>query len=133
MIRLLLDTHAAIFLLHADSRLPRRLTRTIELIGDRGDQIAVSSISLVEAMYLEEKGRVPLGTWRGLMNLLQETPTSLVEIPVTSDLIEFIEAIPRNSIPDMPDRVIAATAVLFGIPLASRDGKIRASQVETIW
>jgi PIN domain nuclease of toxin-antitoxin system len=33
----------------------------------------------------------------------------------------------------MPDRIIAATALTFGATLVSRDGKIRASQVQTIW
>ncbi len=42
-------------------------------------------------------------------------------------------AIPRDQVPDMPDRIIAATAAHLGVPLISRDGKIRASSVTTIW
>jgi len=33
----------------------------------------------------------------------------------------------------MPDRIVAATAVHFGVPVISRDGRIRASSVQTIW
>jgi PIN domain nuclease of toxin-antitoxin system len=33
----------------------------------------------------------------------------------------------------MPDRIIAATALSLGVPVISRDGKIRTSAVETIW
>jgi predicted nucleic acid-binding protein len=33
----------------------------------------------------------------------------------------------------MPDRIIAATALSLGLPLVTRDGKIRASNVITIW
>jgi predicted nucleic acid-binding protein len=33
----------------------------------------------------------------------------------------------------MPDRIIAATALYLGVPLVTRDGKIRAADVETIW
>ena len=33
----------------------------------------------------------------------------------------------------MPDRIIAATALHLGVPVISRDGKIRASTVATIW
>jgi PIN domain nuclease of toxin-antitoxin system len=33
----------------------------------------------------------------------------------------------------MPDRVIAATALSLAVPVISRDGKIRDSQIETIW
>jgi predicted nucleic acid-binding protein len=36
-------------------------------------------------------------------------------------------------VPDLPDRVVAGTAVALGLPLVSRDGKIRASGIETVW
>jgi len=39
----------------------------------------------------------------------------------------------RAGVPDMPDCIVAATAVYFGVPVISRDGKIRASNVQTIW
>jgi predicted nucleic acid-binding protein len=42
-------------------------------------------------------------------------------------------SIPRADVPDLPDRIIAATAVYLGVPLISRDRAIRASSVETIW
>ena len=33
----------------------------------------------------------------------------------------------------LPDRIIAATSVHLGLPLISRDSKIAASKVNTIW
>jgi predicted nucleic acid-binding protein len=33
----------------------------------------------------------------------------------------------------MPDRIIAATALHLGVPLVSRDRKIQASSIHTIW
>jgi PIN domain nuclease of toxin-antitoxin system len=33
----------------------------------------------------------------------------------------------------MPDRIIAGTALSYGVPIISRDRKISASAVETIW
>jgi predicted nucleic acid-binding protein len=39
----------------------------------------------------------------------------------------------RSEVPDMPDRVIAATAAALGVPLVSRDAKISASAVQTLW
>jgi hypothetical protein len=41
--------------------------------------------------------------------------------------------VPREAVPDMPDRIVAATAVYFGVPVISRDGRIRASSVQTLW
>jgi predicted nucleic acid-binding protein len=43
-----------------------------------------------------------------------------------------VESIDRDVVPDLPDRVIAATALSAGVALVSRDGKIRALQVQTI-
>jgi predicted nucleic acid-binding protein len=39
----------------------------------------------------------------------------------------------REDIPDLPDRVIAATAKLHALPVLSRDGKIRDSSIRTVW
>jgi PIN domain nuclease of toxin-antitoxin system len=33
----------------------------------------------------------------------------------------------------MPDRIVAATALHYGVPVISRDGRIRASNIRTIW
>jgi predicted nucleic acid-binding protein len=38
--------------------------------------------------------------------------------------------IDRDSIPDMPDRIIAATASHLNVPLLSRDKKIKISREE---
>jgi predicted nucleic acid-binding protein len=34
---------------------------------------------------------------------------------------------------DLPDRIIAATALFHGVPVLSRDGRIRGSNIKTIW
>jgi predicted nucleic acid-binding protein len=39
----------------------------------------------------------------------------------------------RTDVPDMPDRIVAATALHFGVPVISRDGRIRSSAVKTVW
>jgi predicted nucleic acid-binding protein len=33
----------------------------------------------------------------------------------------------------MPDRIIAVTALHLGVPLVSRDRKIQAASIQTIW
>jgi predicted nucleic acid-binding protein len=57
----------------------------------------------------------------------------LVEAPVDRSVVLAMRTISRAQVPDLPDRVIAATAVRLGVPLISRDGKIQASGVTTIW
>ena len=39
----------------------------------------------------------------------------------------------RAEVPDLPDRIVAATAVYFGVPVISRDGRIRSSAVQVFW
>jgi len=36
-------------------------------------------------------------------------------------------------VPDLPDRIIAATALSHNLPLVTADHKIRASRIPTIW
>jgi hypothetical protein len=42
--------------------------------------------------------------------------------------------IPRLTVPEMGDRIIAATALYLGLPLVTKDHKIRElSVIQTIW
>jgi len=40
--------------------------------------------------------------------------------------------VPRADVPDMPDRIVAATGVYLGVPVISCDGRIRSSNVHTV-
>jgi len=55
------------------------------------------------------------------------------EAVLTSEVVDAMHLVPRDAVPDMPDRIVAATALYFGVPVISRDGKIRASSVQTVW
>ena len=48
-------------------------------------------------------------------------------------MADTVELISRDEVPDMPDRVIAATAAALKVPLVSRDRKIQSSTIETLW
>jgi predicted nucleic acid-binding protein len=41
--------------------------------------------------------------------------------------------IPRHDLPDLPDCVVAAAALVFSVPVLSRDSRIRSSSIQTIW
>lgn len=133
MISLVLDTHTVIWLVHGDARLSLPAREAIDAATQQASQVAISSISLVETAYLEEKGRIPAGTLAGLLALLDEPEPLLVEVPVTRQIIAALLNISRDTVPDMPDRVIAATALSLAVPLVSRDRKIQDSQIQTIW
>jgi PIN domain nuclease of toxin-antitoxin system len=68
-----------------------------------------------------------------LTNALRNPEYVIGEAPFTADIVEAMRQVPREDIPDMPDRIVAATAVYFGVPVISRDGRIRASNLQTVW
>jgi predicted nucleic acid-binding protein len=55
------------------------------------------------------------------------------EAPFTAEVVAAMRLVSRADVPDMPDRIVSATAIFLGVPLLSRDGRIRASNVQTVW
>jgi PIN domain nuclease of toxin-antitoxin system len=56
----------------------------------------------------------------------------LLKNPALS-IVEAMLKVPRAEVPDMPDRIVAATGLHLGVPVISRDGRIRSSSVKTVW
>ena len=57
----------------------------------------------------------------------------LVELPFDQHVAESLRDVDRSQVPELPDRVIAATAVRMRVPLISRDRKIQLASVNTLW
>ena len=127
------DTHAAVWYLSNSPRLSSAAAKALDDASAAGDAILIPSISLVELTYLVEKGRVPAEARQRLVDALAEPGGPYELAPLDGDVAAAVELIDRSVVPDMPDRIIAATALSARAALVSRDGKIRASQVQTIW
>ncbi len=80
-----------------------------------------------------EKGRIPERALARLRVALADSTFGFRLAPLDLAVADQIREVRRNEVPDLPDRVIAATALALGIPLVTCDGKIRASNVPTIW
>lgn len=132
MYRAVADTHGLIWYVLADPRLPPGARSAIEDAASAGDEIAVSSISLVEIVYLMERRRIDDRTLDRVRAILDGTEV-FREVPVAGLIADAVGLVPRAEVPDFPDRIIAATALHLGVPVITRDGKIRASSVATIW
>lgn len=127
------DTHSLIWYLEDSPRLSPA-ARDAFAACDRGEGLLlIPTICLVEIVYLEEKGRIPSNLRAQLQSHLQAGTTGLLLAPLTREVAEALPRVPRVDVPDMPDRIIAATAVELGLPLISRDRRIELSDVETIW
>ena len=86
-----------------------------------------------EPQLLAEKDKIPQRALEDLVNLLKDSDSNLEMLPLDLGVIESLSKIPREDVPDMPDRIIAASSLSRGVPLVTRDRRIRTSSVNTIW
>ena len=105
----------------------------LDSFENSGDWIWIPSVCLVELTYLVEKGRVPALARERLIEALDDPLSPCRLAPLDRGVADALALVARDEVPDLPDRIVAATALARGVPLITRDGKVRASRVETIW
>ena len=133
MLRGIADTHTLIWYLFGDHRLSATAKTFLETTAAEGNQVGFSAITLAEIVYLAEKGRIPGETFSRLLASLTMPDSVLVEIPFDRRIAEALFRVDRLKVPDLPDRIIAATALYLNVQLISRDAKIQVSGVATLW
>ena len=133
MIVAVADTHTVIWYLFDDPRLSNTARQTIKTAAVDGNQIGIASITLAEIVYLSEKNRIPEQTLERLLNAIEVEDSVLIEIPLDKNVVKALVRVERTQIPDLPDRIIAATALYAKVPVISRDRKIKLSSIQTIW
>ena len=119
-----LDTHAAIWYLRPSKELSPTALQAIRRAIGSGRPIYVSAISFVETIFLVEKGRLPLEALQRLEAGLKDSASGLIVAPVDAAVADAVYRAPRAVVPDMPDRIIAATALHLGLLLITRDQRI---------
>jgi PIN domain nuclease of toxin-antitoxin system len=127
------DTHTVIWYLSTSPRLSPLALASLEATAQSGDFIYIASISIVEMIYLAEKGRLPEIALERLSHALADPATSFAVAPLDWAVAQRIRQISRDLLPDMPDRIIAATALHLDLPLITCDHRIQAVGIKTIW
>jgi PIN domain nuclease of toxin-antitoxin system len=127
------DTHTALWHLFDDSRLSSVAESFIQEAAAARRKIAICSISLVELVYLVEKGRLPAAAYEDLLQALSDPEHVFTEAVLSSSIVQSMRQVSRLEVPDMPDRIVAATSVYFQVPVLSRDRKIQAAHLTTVW
>lgn len=128
------DTHTIIWYLRDNTRLSPAAINALDTATTGGDLIYVSAISVVEVGYLVERYRLPEEAFGQLINALSDSGTGLEIAPLNLITAQTLRQIPRDLVPDMPDRIIAATALSLNLPLVTRDAQIQAlTNIQTIW
>jgi len=133
MARLVADTHALIWYLETSPRLSPSAHAAIKAAFQAGESVLVPTVSLVEIAYLVEKGRLPADTFERVIQVLRLPNGGFEAISFTLEMAEALRLIPAGLVPDMPDRMIAATALNLGLPLVTCDTKIRSAPLVTLW
>lgn len=128
----LLDTHMWVWWLTPDSPLSRRERVALDRLGERRE-LCLSAISLWEAQMLHHKGRLelPIAFADWLEQAADERMLSLV--PLDTNVVLALDALPKSFHGDPADRLIVATARSRQWPLATHDAAIRRSRVVTLW
>ena len=129
------DTHTLLWYLNDLPQLSTAALQALEAAEQSGSPIFVPAIVLVELRYLVEKGRdVFESDFQRVVTELNSASSALTFAPLDQRIAQALGAIPRPLVPDMPDRVIAATALALGVSLVTKDSKIHTlTNVTIIW
>ena len=84
--------------------------------------------------HLCERHRVPVDRIDHIL-AMPDTPGSRYRVaPLDESVVQALRRIPRDQVPDMPDRIIGATALCLGLPLITRDSKLTDTTLLTcVW
>jgi PIN domain nuclease of toxin-antitoxin system len=132
------DTHSIVWSLFDPPRLSTT-ARTTLITATASGRIFISTITLVELNYLAGKRSFPyVGVLPKLISLIQDPAEPIDVLPLTMAVAQAMDQVPKVEVPDMPDRIIAATAVAHRLPLVSVDSTIQSSAslkalVPVIW
>ena len=127
------DIHTALWHLFDDPRLSAIARAFIDAAAAARQKIAISSISLAEVVYPIEKNRLPPSACDELILALEDPEHVFTEAVITAAVVHAMRRVPRAEVSDLPDRIVAATAVYFDVPVISRDRRIRAASLKTVW
>jgi PIN domain nuclease of toxin-antitoxin system len=127
------DTHTLIWSLFEPSRLSVAAKMALTDAEAAGAPIYISSVSIVELRYLVDKGKFTEADYDAVLKVLRDPATAPIVASLDTENADALKQIARADVPDMPDRIIAATALYLGLPLVTRDSQIQASGIPTIW
>jgi PIN domain nuclease of toxin-antitoxin system len=130
---IVLDTHIWLWWISNPDQLSPAARDAIDL-AVTGKGVIISSISVWEVALLVKKGRLKLSVEvRDWVRKTEDLPFVRF-VPVDNTITLRSVDLPGNFHPDPADRIIAATAMTMGLPLVTKDDKIRNYQhLKTIW
>jgi PIN domain nuclease of toxin-antitoxin system len=128
------DTHAVIWYLAKDKRLSRK-ARAAFLKSKAGyGHVVIPSIVLVESIFLVQRRRADEEVIKVMLDLSENPAAGIYIYPLNKTVVRALSHFGPATIPESPDRIIAATALHLSLPLLTADLAIQSSElVETVW
>jgi len=130
---IVLDTHAWIFYVSEPDALSKRALRRIEK-EIAGRDAWISAMSAWEVAMLSTRGRLRLSVTVEDWIARAESVPGLASVPVDSAIAVRAVALPEEYPADPADRIIAATALVLGADLVTKDRVLRGvGDLNTVW
>lgn len=125
----LADTVTVIRHFSGTGRIGQKAKTILEGIEEGDNHMFLSTVSLVEILYLSEKNRIMINLGESLDIIDDSANYSIVDL--TTEIVKFAEKI---AFPEIFDRLIISTAQYLGVPILTSDKGIRNSGlVEAVW
>ena len=129
---ILVDTHVVLWLAFEETRLSQTAHAAVTDARQRKDGMGICDVTLLELTMLARKRRIGLEI--SMESFLAEVESRFVVFPITARACARALGLPASFPKDPADRIIAATALVEGLPLLTADREIRRSRaVPTIW
>jgi PIN domain nuclease of toxin-antitoxin system len=123
------DTHSLLWYFSDNPRLSRKALKAFEKTIENGS-IIIPIIVLAEIMYIAKKGRIEMTFAETVKRIVDMENFEIV--PLDMDILNIAEKIEDEL--EMHDRLIAATALFFKVPLITRDQALKDSGLcDVIW
>ena len=128
----LLDTHIWLWWLLGDGSLSNTERDALEKLAFK-NSLAISWVTIWETEMLEREGRVRLSP--GFQPWIEQAthPDIVTVLPVDTAVVIAQRSLPESFHGDPADRLIAATSMLSGYPLATHDQRVMNSGACEIW
>lgn len=120
----LADTVALILHIGKEKRIGNIAPKILSEADQGKHRIFVSCMSYMEILYLSEKNRIVID----LKKVIQfvENVDNYQEVPITGQIVSIARAI--DDVPELHDRIIAASAKYLDVPILTSDPVMHSSK-----
>jgi predicted nucleic acid-binding protein len=125
--RYVTDTQCLLWHMAQDRHLPKAARSIFAASEDGRVQVLVPSIVLVETVFLLQRQRIKEAILDQLLRLSEDPHVSIYVVPLDMNVVQAVTDFGPASVPELADRVIAATARALGLPLLTTDPAIAES------